>query len=192
MTDTDALFAAEVQSFLQRISGFYWRSISGLKLGSPLPGVSESRSSSPPTPVSQPRLCWSCPARKNRRDIPGSYRDVAKSLRRNFLMLGRRPPNFLRESLVANIQYPCCDARDSVRSRTRPVRVAGRALNVCRRASERESTDFDAIAMRIFRASSPVGRHRTPCLARILSDMHALLGQEVQLKSCGPNDDNNR
>jgi hypothetical protein len=35
---------------------------------------------------------------------------------------GRQPPaDFARQSLVANFQYLCCDARDSVRSRMRPV-----------------------------------------------------------------------
>jgi hypothetical protein len=30
--------------------------------------------------------------------------------------------NFAGQSLLANFQYPCCDRRDSVRSRMRPVR----------------------------------------------------------------------
>jgi len=38
-----------------------------------------------------------------------------------FWIFGRNPAYRLRRSLVANFQYPSCDLRDSVWSRTRPV-----------------------------------------------------------------------
>src|SRR5438552_15380726 len=92
--DTDALFAAEVQSFLQGISGFYWRSISGLKLGSPLPSVSEFSQ-----PVSS---LWACPSRRNTRDISASEPNIGRSLQRGIRNFWASSANLSRQSLVAD------------------------------------------------------------------------------------------
>jgi hypothetical protein len=73
----------------------------------------ESHMLSQPVPSLGP-----CPARKNLRDIPAVYRDGGESLWRIFLVF-RWGSNFVRQSLVANFQYPCSDLRDWVRTRMR-------------------------------------------------------------------------
>jgi len=58
-----------------------------------------------------------CPARKNLCDVPA--RDGGESLWRIFLVFRWGSSNFVRQSLVANFQYPCSDLRGWVRTRMR-------------------------------------------------------------------------
>jgi len=56
------------------------------------------------------------------RDIPAGYLDDGESVAHIFLHFRATLEEFVRQSLVANFQYPCSDLRDSVRSRMRQVR----------------------------------------------------------------------